>query len=55
MEREEFYRLKKVQEKKKKIRAQSEKDLKLMRKLGEYHEPQSILDTNDDDQDEILF
>lgn len=55
MEREEFYRLKKVQEKKKKIRAQSEKDLKLMRKLGEYHEPPSLLDTNDDDQDEILF
>ncbi|KAH7644918.1 V-type proton ATPase subunit D [Dermatophagoides farinae] len=55
MEREEFYRLKKIQEKKKKMRAKSEANLKLLKQRGNYQEPQSLLDLDEDDQQEILF
>ncbi|KAI2797816.1 hypothetical protein RDWZM_000908 [Blomia tropicalis] len=53
MEREEFYRLKKIQEKKRKIRAINEKRLQEMKDKGGYAEPSSILE-NEHDED-LLF
>lgn len=53
LEREEFYRLKKVQEKKKKIRAAQEARVAEMKAKGEYKEAGNMLDHDDDG--ELLF
>lgn len=53
LEREEFFRLKKVQEKKKKVRAANEARLRDLKERGDFVEPANIL-TNDNDED-LLF
>lgn len=54
MEREEFYRLKKIQEKKKKVRAIHEAELEKLRSSGvEFSEPTNILD--DEHDEDVLF
>lgn len=53
MEREEFYRLKKVQEKKKKIRAISEARVQALKDAGAFQEPANILSAEKDD--DLLF
>lgn len=53
LEREEFYRLKKVQEKKKKIRLEKEKLAAARKAAGTWVEPASILDEEHDE--ELLF
>lgn len=52
LEREEFYRLKKVQEKKKKVRAIREELIKEQKAIGKYKEASNILE---DEQDEDLL
>lgn len=54
LEREEFFRLKKVQEKKKKIRAEQEKILAKLKEAGLLVQPESLIDDNGEDED-ILF
>ncbi|KPM08737.1 V-type proton ATPase subunit D-like protein [Sarcoptes scabiei] len=53
MEREEFYRLKKIQEKKKKIRAAREIQIKHFKENSSYKEPMNILE--DDNDEDLLF
>lgn len=55
MEREEFYRLKKIQEKKKKIRAAHEAEIRLLKdKMGDhFKEPANILE--DEHDEDLLF
>lgn len=53
MEREEFFRLKKIQEKKKKIKDAREARLKKLREAGLIIEPENLLFNADDE--EILF
>jgi len=53
LEREEFYRLKKVQEKKKKIRAEKEAILKAKKEQGIISEPTNILESEHDE--DLLF
>lgn len=52
LEREEFYRLKKIQDKKKVIKAQKEKDRETARQEGILLESQNMLDDGDED---VLF
>lgn len=54
MEREEFFRLKKIQEKKKKIRVASEKRLAELKEAGLHVDPVNLIEDNDDDGD-LLF
>lgn len=53
LEREEFFRLKKVQEKKKKVRAENEARVRDLKERGNFVEPANIL-ANDQDED-LLF
>ena len=53
-EREEFFRLKKVQEKKKKIRAETERILAALKAKGAFVEAPNLLDDANEDED-ILF
>jgi len=53
MEREEFFRLKKIQEKKKKIRLEKEKIVAARKAAGQWKDPVSILDEEHDE--ELLF
>ena len=53
LEREEFYRLKKIQEKKKKIRVAKEQEFAKLKSTGQYVEPVSLLDQEEDN--ELLF
>uniref|UniRef100_A0A8C0S7P0 V-type proton ATPase subunit D n=11 Tax=Boreoeutheria TaxID=1437010 RepID=A0A8C0S7P0_CANLF len=52
-EREEFYRLKKIQEKKKILKEKSEKDLEQRRAAGEVMEPANLLAEEKDE--DLLF
>uniref|UniRef100_A0A8C3YWR5 V-type proton ATPase subunit D n=1 Tax=Catagonus wagneri TaxID=51154 RepID=A0A8C3YWR5_9CETA len=52
-EREEFYRLKKIQEKKKILKEKSEKDLEQRRAAGEVAEPANLLAEEKDE--DLLF
>lgn len=54
MEREEFYRLKKIQEKKKKSRAAHQDKIEQLKALGVYVEPICLIDEIEEDED-ILF
>ncbi|KAH9396769.1 V-type proton ATPase subunit D [Tyrophagus putrescentiae] len=54
MEREEFFRLKKIQEKKKKIRAASEAKLTALKAEGRLIEAANLVEDNEDDAD-LLF
>ncbi len=54
MEREEFFRLKKIQEKKKKIRAASEAKLAALKAEGRLIEAANLVEDNEDDAD-LLF
>ena len=53
LEREEFYRLKKIQEKKKKIRAIRDENIAKLKASGDYKEAHNMLDQEDDG--ELLF
>jgi len=53
-EREEFFRLKKIQEKKKKIRAEAERVAAELKAKGAFVEAPNLLDDAADDED-ILF
>lgn len=53
LEREEFFRLKKIQEKKKKIRETKEKELSKLKQEGRLVEASNLLE--DDEDDNILF
>lgn len=53
MEREEFYRLKKIQEKKRKIRLQREAMINESKEKGNYKEPTNILE--DEHDEDLLF
>lgn len=53
MEREEFYRLKKIQEKKRKIRLQREALINESKEKGNYKEPTNILE--DEHDEDLLF
>lgn len=53
LEREEFYRLKKVQEKKKKVRLAREEQIRIQKATGQYKEATNILDAEHDE--DLLF
>lgn len=53
MEREEFYRLKKIQEKKKKIKDAREKELEALKAAGLVYEAGNLIE--DEHDDDILF
>ncbi|KAJ6215651.1 hypothetical protein RDWZM_010151 [Blomia tropicalis] len=55
MEREEFFRLKKIQEKKRKLRAQSEALIEAKRAQGTYVDSANIFDADAEDDAELLF